>query len=147
MYEKNNFYAQMKKNEEYIIWNPDNITFSSANYTEIIEDEDLKFVINCDDMILEMIFSGIILNYMYSEQETRMMSWSIAQEKYNDKQYFRKNPVYKVENSLLIKWILIESCGFYSETDLTHYCIVTEQDIVDIISMCEPSYRVMPAKI
>ena len=63
MYEKNNFYAQMKKNEEYIIWNPDNITFSSANYTEIIEDEDLKFVINCDDMILEMIFSGIILNY------------------------------------------------------------------------------------
>ena len=30
------------------------------------------------------------------------MSWSIAQEKYNDKFYFRKNPVYKVENSLLI---------------------------------------------
>ena len=47
-----------------------------------------------------------------------MMSWSIAQEKYNDKLYFRKNPVYKVENSLLIKWMLIESCGFYSETDL-----------------------------
>ena len=49
----------------------------------------------------------------------------LAQEKYNDKFYFRKNPVYKVENSLLIKWVLIESCGFYSETDLTHYCIVT----------------------
>ena len=72
-----------------------------------------------------------------------MMSWSIAQEKYNDKLYFRKNPVYKVENSLLIKWILIESCGFYSETDLAHYCIVTEQDVVDIISMCEPTYRII----
>lgn len=140
---KNDFYMQMKKNEEYIIWNPENITFSSANYTEIVEDEDLKFVINCDDMTLEIIFSGIILTYMYSEQGTRMMSWSIAQEKYNDKLYFRKNPVYKVENSLLIKWVLIESCGFYSETDLTHYCIVTEQDVVDIISMCEPTYRII----
>ena len=30
---KNDFYMQMKKNEEYIIWNPENITFSSANYT------------------------------------------------------------------------------------------------------------------
>ena len=49
----------------------------------------------------------------------------LAQEKYNDMFYFRKKPVYKVENSLLIKWVLIESCGFYSETDLTHYCIVT----------------------
>ena len=77
-------------------------------------------------MTLEIIFSGIVLNYMYSEQGTRMMSWSIAQEKYNDKLYFRKNPVYKLENLLLIKWILIESGDFYLETDLTHYCIVTE---------------------
>ena len=123
---KNDFYMQLKRNEEYIIWNPENITFSSANYTEIIEGEELKFVINCDDMTLEIIFSGIILNYMYSEQGTRMMSWSIAQEKYNDKLYFRKNPVYKLENLLLIKWILIESGDFYLETDLTHYCIVTE---------------------
>ena len=76
-----------------------------------------------------------------------MMSWSIAQEKYNDKLYFRKNPVYKLENLLLIKWILIESGDFYLETDLTHYCIVTEQDVVDIISMCEPTYRIISIEI
>ncbi len=30
------------------------------------------------------------------------------------------------------------SYGFYSEESHVHYCIVTEQEIIDILSMCEP---------
>jgi hypothetical protein len=35
-----------------------------------------------------------------------------------------------------------ESCGYYSEADLMHFCIVTEQNIVDILAMCEPEFIV-----
>ena len=69
----------------------------------------------------------------------------LAQEKYNDMFYFRKNPVYKVENSLLIKWVLIESCGFIQKLILL--ITVLLQDVVDIISMCEPTYRIISAEI
>lgn len=136
-------YMQMKKGEIYIAWNPENAAFCSADYVEIKENEDdLSFAVNCKERVITVTFSGIVPIYMRSEEGIRMMSWSIVQEKNKDRFYFAKWPVYKVENSCLMKWALIESCGFYSEGSLTHYCIVTDQEVVDIISMCEPTITV-----
>lgn len=135
----NDIYMQMKEYENYIHWNPDNLAYGSANYVEIHEDnESIKFVICCDRRTIELLFVGIVPVYMRSEEGIRMLSWSIVQEKNKDKAYFQKWPIYKVENSCLIKWALTESCGLYSDNSLTHYCIVTDQEIIDILSMCEP---------
>ena len=140
----NDIYMQMKSNENYIVWNPDNIASCVADYVEINEDEDeLSFAVNCEECVITVSFSGIVPIYVYSEEGIRMMSWSIVQEKNKDRFYFAKWPIYKVENSCLIRWALLESCGFYSEDALTHYCIVTDQEIVDIISMCEPKITVL----
>lgn len=49
---------------------------------------------------------------------------------------FVGNPIFKVENSEFVKWIDLESCG--SLIDITHYAIITENDIVDIISSFPP---------
>ena len=141
--ESSNLYMQMKSNENYIVWNPDDIAPCSADYVEICEDEDaLRFVVNCGESVITVSFFGIVPAYMFSEEGMRMMSWSIAQEKNKDRFYFTKWPIYKVENSCMIHWALMESCGYYSEDALTHYCIVTDQEIVDIISMCEPRITV-----
>ena len=135
----NDIYMKMKENETYIAWKNNNVVFDSANYVEILEnDEGIKFAINCDDKTINVLFAGMVPIYMRSEEGIRVLSWSTVQEKNKDKSYFSKWPIYKIENSCLIKWALMESCGFYSEESLMHYCIVTEQEIIDILSMCVP---------
>ncbi len=79
---------------------------------------------------------------MRSEEGIRMLSWSVVQEKQGDKTFFTKWPIYKVEKFCYIKWVLAEACGLYSEESLTHFCIVTDQEIIDIISMCEPTVTI-----
>lgn len=55
-----------------------------------------------------------------------------------DRFFFRKWFLYKIENSDYLGWALKEACGYYTEKELTHYCIVTEHEVVDILAMCEP---------
>lgn len=133
----------MKQNEDYVVWNPGDMAFCTADYVVINEDGDeLSFSVYCEECILTVSFSGAVPVYLCSEEGMRMMSWATAQEKNKDKFYFTKWPVYKVENSCMVDWVFMESCGFYSADTLTHYCIVTDQEIVDIISMCEPKITV-----
>ena len=68
-----------------------------------------------------------------------MAAYMLVQEKNNDRAYLGKWFLYKIENSDFMKWAVKESCGFYSEEDLLHFCIVTENDIVDILSLGEPT--------
>ena len=68
-----------------------------------------------------------------------MRTWGAAQDKYNDRFFFRYWFLYKVENSKLAKWAEEESCGIYEAGQLTHYCIVTCEEIIDVLSTFEPS--------
>ena len=52
-----------------------------------------------------------------------------------------------MENSKLSKWAEEESCGFYVSEQLTHYCIVTSEEIIDILSSFEPTITVKPMNI
>jgi len=53
---------------------------------------------------------------------------------------FYGNPVFKVENSEYVEWIVEESAGFY--TDMQHYAIVTINDIVDILDTFPPEFTI-----
>jgi len=35
-----------------------------------------------------------------------------------------------------------ESCGFYEEKQITHYCIVTSEELIDILTTFKPSIKV-----
>ena len=113
----NDMYMKMKENETYIAWKNNNVCIPSFYINvdvEILEnDEGIKFAINCDDKTINVLFAGIVPIYMRSEEGIRVLSWSTVQEKNKDKSYFSKWPIYKIENSCLIKWALMESCGFY----------------------------------
>lgn len=89
----------------------------------------------------EIFFDGIPILVSNSIEGLRMRTWSEVQLKYNDKFIFRKSFLFEVKKSELIKWCIHESCGFFEENQLRHYCIITCEEMLDIISTFEPIIR------
>lgn len=131
--------------ENWIKWNPANVPegeFIVTNYTQ--NKDGTKFILDDEKNIVEILFDGITPIIRSSVEGIRMRTWGEVQQKYNDKFFFRKWFLYKVENSKLSKWAEEESCGFYVSDQLTHYCIVTSEEIIDILSSFEPIIVVKP---
>lgn len=132
-------YQEMKKNEKYLPLETDNISFNGANYITVSENEgDVSFLVDRDEKNVVVKFEGITPFYSYSEQSARSMTFAFVQQQNNDRSYFKNDLIYVVENSVLSKLFEIETYGFYSDIQLKHYCIVTDQDVVDVLSTSEP---------
>ncbi len=111
---------------EYIVTN----FMQNANGTKISLDDGKHTV--------EIIFDGIPILVRNTVEGIRMRTWGNVQLKYNDKSIFRKSFFFEVKKSDLVKWCVQESCGFYEEYQLKHYCIITSEEMIDIISTFEP---------
>ena len=133
--------------ENWIKWNPSNIPEGEFIVTEFIQDKDgTKIVLDDGNSVVEILFDGITPIVRTSIEGIRMRTWGEVQQKYNDKYFFRNWFFYKVENSKLTKWAEEESCGFYVSEQLTHYCIVTCEEIIDGLSTFEPSIIIKSMK-
>ena len=131
--------------ENWLKWNPANIPEGEFIVIDYIQNKDgTKFILNDENSVVEILFDGITPIVRSSVEGIRMRTWGEVQQKYNDKFFFRKWFLYKVENSKLSKWAEEESCGFYVSDQLTHYCIVTSEEIIDILSPFEPIIVVKP---
>ncbi len=133
--------------ENWIKWNPAKIPEGEFIVTDFVQNQDgTKFVLNDGNSIVEILFDGIPPIIRISVEGIRMRTWGEIQQKYNDKFFFRNWFLYKVENSKLSKWAEEESCGFYVSEQLTNYCIVTSEEIIDILSTFEPKIFVKSMK-
>lgn len=54
------------------------------------------------------------------------------------KNFFENNPLFIVENSNFIEWLEVESFGVNGKEDVTHYCVVTPDDMIDILALNPP---------
>ncbi|MCM1259108.1 MAG: hypothetical protein NC307_14830 [Roseburia sp.] len=112
--------------------------------TSFVQDiEGVKIVLEDDKCIVKILFDGIPVLLRNTVEGLRMRTWGEVQSKYQDKNFFRYNFLYKVENSDLINWCVEESCGFYENNQLMHFCIVTSEEMIDIISTFEPVIEVV----
>lgn len=126
--------------ENWIKWNPAKIPEGEFIVIDYIQNKDgTKFVLDDGNSIVEILFDGITPIVRSSVEGIRMRTWGEVQQKYDNKFFFRNWFLYKVENSKLSKWAEEESCGFYVSKQLTHYCIVTSEEIIDILSTFEPT--------
>lgn len=126
--------------ENWIKWNPTNIPEGAFIATDYIQNKGgTKFILDDGNNIVEILYDGITPIVRSSVEGIRMRTWGEVQQKYNDKFFFRNWFLYKVENSKLSKWAEEESCGFYVSNQLTHYCIVTSEEIIDVLSSFEPT--------
>jgi hypothetical protein len=130
---------KIHQNENWILWNPDRIESSEAFSTQITQDKNgTRFTVECMHQFIDLIFDGFVPIYLYSYEGIRPASYVPVQQKNNDKYYFKKWFLYKIENSDFLNWAAMESYNLYQNYDLQHFCIVTEDDVVDILSSVEP---------
>ncbi|MDE5855037.1 MAG: hypothetical protein K2H19_08265 [Ruminococcus sp.] len=140
--------SELHENEKWILWNPLNMENCQAFSVEIKQEEiGTVFTVECENQFVNLIFNGFIPIYIYSDEGIRMATYLPVQEKNNDRYYFRKWFLYKIENSDFFKWAMAECYNLYENYKLQHFCIVTAYDVVDILSSTEPEIIVTPKEI
>lgn len=110
----------------------------------LIQDSDgTKVILDDEKNVVEIFFDGIPTLIRSTTEGIRMRTWSEVQLKYQNKFFFQKWFFYQVKNSKLSKWAIEESCDFYEEEQLNHYCIVTSEEVIDILAGFKPIIKVM----
>lgn len=113
--------------------------------TSLIQDSDgTKIVLDDEDNSVEIFFDGIPVLVRNTVEGMRMRTWASVQQKYSDQSFFRDKTLFEVKNSKLVQWCVEESCGFYEADELRHYCIVTGEELVDIVAAFEPTVKIGP---
>lgn len=112
--------------------------------TRFVQDLDgTKILLDNGEHNIEVFFDGIPVLVRNTIEGLRMRTWGNVQLKYNDKSIFRNSFFFEVKKSDLVKWCVRESCGFYEEHQLKHYCIITSEELIDIIASFEPILRIL----
>lgn len=129
--------------ENWNKWNPCEMPEGIYYVTNFVQNQEgTKITLADEENCIEVFFDGVPQLVRTSIEGIRMRTWGEVQIKYNDKFFFRNWFLYKVGNSRLSDWASEESCGFYSAKDLTHYCIITSEDIIDVLATFEPTLNI-----
>lgn len=134
---------EINMEEEWIKINCCTIPEGEFIVSSFIQDLDgTKIVLNDEIFEIEIFFDGLPVLSRNAVEGIRMRTWGEVQLKYDDKRYFRKSFLFEVKKSKLVQWCIEESCGFYEENQLKHYCIVTSEEIIDVVSTFEPKIKI-----
>jgi len=129
--------------EEWIRLEQDVIPEGQFIVTSLIQNADgTKVVLDDEKNVVEISFDGIPSLVRSATEGIRMRTWSEVQLKYNNKSFFHNWFFYQVQDSKLSKWAIEESCNFYEEEQLKHYCIVTSEEVIDILASFKPIVKV-----
>lgn len=129
--------------EEWIRLEQDVIPEGKYIVTCLIQNADgTKVVLDDEKTVVEISFDGIPSLVRSATEGIRMRTWSEVQLKYQNKFFFQNSFFYQVQNSKLSKWAREESCNFYEEEQLMHYCIVTSEEVIDILAGFKPTVKI-----
>ena len=121
-----------------------NIDIPDGRYivTSLVQDlHGTKISLDDEEHFVEIFFDGIPILVRDTVEGMRMRTYSNAQLKYNDRYMFSKSFFFEVKNSELVKWCVQESCGCYEENELRHFCIITMEELIDIVATFEPTVK------
>ena len=129
--------------EEWIQAEKDVIPEGQFIVTSFIQNTDgTKMFLNDEKIAVEIFFDGIPLLLRSAVEGIRMWTWSEIQLKYRDKSFFRNWFFFQVQNSKLTKWAIEESCDFYNNDQIYQYCIVTSEELIDVLATFKPIVNV-----
>lgn len=130
--------------EDWIALTQYNISNGQFIVTSFVQDlEGTKIILDDETVTVEVFFDGIPVLVRNAVENIRMRTWSEVQLKYQDKFIFRNAFFFEVKNSKLAEWVVEESCEFYDVGQLTHYCIVTVEEVIDVLATFEPLVKVI----
>ncbi|WP_314065420.1 hypothetical protein [uncultured Vagococcus sp.] len=92
-----------------------------------------------DEQNLE-IYVNFVDSICMTDEGRRIETYDSMEELQVYREKFYGNPIYEKSTSKYIDWLKKESLGFMGE--VTHYMIVTRDDMIDIISSFPPQITV-----
>ncbi len=129
--------------EEWIKLEEEKIPEGEFYATSFVQNmEGVKISLDDGKFAVEIFFDGVPFLIRQAVEGIRMRTWAEIQTKYDDKSFFRRHFFFLVKNSLLIEWAVEEGCGFYEKDKIIHYCIVTSEELIDILAEFAPSVKV-----
>jgi len=126
--------STMESNEQrYEIWKPIS-SIGSAPLVECILDGENGLIISLDfekDDGHQLVFESTVAyrNINESYRDRTWMNWDKVKA---------SGSFFTVRNSHWIDWLKTESNGVLDQVQLTHYCIFTEEDCVEIVTEFGP---------
>ena len=134
--------------EEYEYWYPVKAPEESYIDVEIFRNNcGTKIQVFGETHKIIIHFEGVLIGLQISMETARMGTIGGYQKKLDNRAYFAKWPLYKVKNSNYSKWFIKESCGIYTEQELYHYCIISDDDIIDILTYYQPKVSSEPLPV
>ena len=135
--------SESNTQEKWIKHNSVDIPKGSYFVTDFSQNADgVRIILDDEKNIVEIYFNGVPSITRISVEGIRMRTCREVLKKYDDEYFFRNCFLFMIENSDLSKWAAEESCGFYEAEKLKHYCIVTMEEVIDILATFEPKISV-----
>lgn len=136
--------------ENWLRWNPIPGLAKKYYLTELLHNITAGFIIemlNEDNQKVgvKIVFAEAVLAYRYTEESLPQFTVHYLRAKYEE-EFYSAWCLFKIENSTYLKWITEESYGIYDDIKLTHFCILTSDQRLDIIVGYEPEVTLFTAK-
>lgn len=89
-----------------------------------------------DKPIYKVIFQQPVLAYRNSDEGKRLKSLHLVQGKI-------ATCIFTVGNSQFLKWFNEESLGIYSDLNIKHFAILTQEDFLDVLDTDNPAIHII----
>jgi len=95
-----------------------------------------------NDTKIEIVFDGNIDAYRYTNESFCFTIFSDLSKKYGD-DFYSNCSFFKITNSEYIQWISGKSAGWADALPFRHFCIVGNDEVLDILACYEPKVKII----
>ena len=133
-------------NQQWIQWKPSSLNLDgNYNTSQVIDTPDcFKILITkvTELQLIEITFNTSVWAYRRTSESFRQNIFKELSLTYGNDFYINWSFFKITEGSSYLKWLDTESCGISDELNLTHYVIMTLDDIFDVVANYEPEIKI-----
>ncbi|MBP9765010.1 hypothetical protein KBD08_01615 [Candidatus Babeliales bacterium] len=97
------------------------------------------------DKKIEILFFNGADAYKCTNESWAFDIFAILTKKHGD-DFYANWSFFKIINSNYAKSLSLTSCGLSNDTNFDHFCIVGNDEIIDILARYEPTVKILTAK-
>lgn len=128
---------EMSMLEKWHEYNQTDVPIDTYEVSEVIQNSEGTVIKLMGEKNNMDITFGFVDSLRITDEGRRIRTYNENESIQKYRENFIGNPLYKVEQSEYFEWIKKESAGF--STDLEHYAIITENDLIDVLSTFPPT--------
>lgn len=124
--------------EQWSRWKPIEGLLSKYDLDTIIDNEEgLKIIFDCDQKKVTVFFKNGAASYIKTDATLRSYLIGDLTKEYKAI-FYASWTFFKVENSLYLSWLEVQSCTISQGYELQHFSFITDNFIIDVATSGEP---------